>query len=327
MEYVEIPGTSLRASRIGFGTWAVGGAWWGGSDEREAVRAMHRAFDLGINLVDTAPVYGRGVAEEVVGRAMRERGGRYDVLIASKVGLDWSGGVIVRNSDPVRIRQEVEDSLRRLRTDHLDLCQVHWPDPAVPPEETARGLAELVREGKVRAVGVSNFSPEQMEAFRRGGPLHTSQPPFNLFERGAEAEVLPYCAGAGIATLAYGVLCRGLLSGRMRPDTRFPEDDLRHHDDPKFQPPHYERYLAAVERLDALAKRWDRRVLHLAVRWALDQPGVSVALWGARRPEQLDPLPAVFGWSLDDDARAEIDEILEETVPEPVGPEFMAPPE
>jgi aryl-alcohol dehydrogenase-like predicted oxidoreductase len=326
MEFVEIGGTDLRASRIGLGTWAMGGSWWGGTDEREAVRTIHRAVDVGVNLVDTAPVYGRGRAEEIVGRALREGGCRHDVLIATKAGLDWTGGTIARSSGADRIRREAEDSLRRLRTDHLDLLQIHWPDPDVPFEETARTLGELVREGKARAVGVSNFSPEQMEAFRRAGPLHTCQPPYNLFERAAEADVLPYCAENGIVSLTYGVLCRGLLSGRMRPDTRFPEDDLRHADDPKFQPPHYGRYLAAVERLDALAeRRWDRRVIHLAARWALDQPGVGIVLWGARRPSQLDPLPDVFGWAVDDEGREEIDAILAETITDPLGPEFMAP--
>jgi aryl-alcohol dehydrogenase-like predicted oxidoreductase len=327
MEYVEIAGAGLRVSRIGLGTWAMGGAWWGGSDDREAVRTVVAALERGVNLVDTAPAYGRGRAEEIVGRGVREHGSRHDAVIATKAGLDWSGGAVVRNADPARIRAEVEDSLRRLRTDYLDLCQVHWPDPAVPLEDTARVLEALVREGKVRAVGVSNFSPAQIEAFRAGGVLHTCQPPYNLFEREAEAEVLPHCREAGIVTLAYGVLCRGLLSGRMRPDTRFPEDDLRHADDPKFQPPRFDQYLAAVERLDALARRrWDRRVLHLAVRWALDQPGVDVVLWGGRRPEQLGPVPEVFGWAVDDEARAEVDAILAETVTDPVGAEFMAPP-
>lgn len=157
-------------------------------------------------------------------------------------------------------------------------------------------------------------------------PLHTAQPPYNLFERQIDHDVLPYCRQHGIATLTYGALCRGLLSGRMSTDTRFEGDDLRRID-PKFQAPRYARYLSAVDRLDRFAReRYGKRVIHLALRWLLDRPGVSVALWGARRPEQLAPVDEVMGWSLDAGAMAEIDRIVAEYIVEPIGPEFMAPP-
>jgi aryl-alcohol dehydrogenase-like predicted oxidoreductase len=172
---------------------------------------------------------------------------------------------------------------------------------------------------------VSNFSVEQMEQFRSVSPLHVLQSPYNLFERGIEAGVLPYCRKHAIATLGYGALCRGLLSGRMRMDTRFEGDDLRRND-PKFQAPRFTQYLAAVEKLDRLAKqRFGKRVIHLAVRWMLDQ-GISTALWGARHPLQLQPVDQIAGWSLDSAAKTEIDRILREAVSDPVGPEFMAPP-
>ena len=202
---------------------------------------------------------------------------------------------------------------------------MHWPDPKTPIEETAAAMKALFDQGKIGAIGVSNFSVEQMERFRKTAPIHVLQPPYNLFEREIEADILPYCLKHGIATFGYGALCRGLLSGRMKPDTVFDAGDLRR-DDPKFKPPRFAQYLAAVERLDRLAReRFGKRVIHLAARWVLDQ-GVSTALWGARRPDQLGPIDEVSGWSLDGAAKAEIDRILREEIPDPVGPEFMAPP-
>ena len=183
----------------------------------------------------------------------------------------------------------------------------------------------LLKQGKIRAIGVSNFSVLQMERFRRVAPLHVLQPPYNLFERGIEADLLPYCRENKIATFGYGALCRGLLSGRMKAGTVFDGDDLRR-TDPKFVEPRFAQYVAAVQKLDRFAQqRFGKRVIHLAVRWMLDQ-GITTALWGARRPDQLQPVDDVIGWSLDASAKAEIDRILSETITDPVGPEFMAPP-
>jgi aryl-alcohol dehydrogenase-like predicted oxidoreductase len=243
------------------------------------------------------------------------------------VGLEWAkNGEVFRNSSRERILKEIDDSLARLRTDYIDVYQIHWPDPLTRIEETAETLHRLYREGRIRAIGVSNYSFEQMDVFRRVAPLHTVQPPYNLFEREAEQRILPYCSGRGVATLTYGSLCRGLLSGRMHADTHFGGDDLRQID-PKFRAPRYAQYLDAVARLDRFAReRYGKSVLALAVRWVLDQPGVQVALWGARMPEHLAPLDHAFGWSLDGEARRQIDAILRDAVRNPVGPEFMAPP-
>jgi aryl-alcohol dehydrogenase-like predicted oxidoreductase len=221
--------------------------------------------------------------------------------------------------------QEVEDSLRRLRTDYIDIYQIHWPDPLVAMEETAEVMRTLFSQGKIRSIGVSNFSVEQMEQFRQVAPLHVAQLPYNLFERGIEADPLPYCIENNIAVLGYGALCRGLLSGRMQADTAFAGDDLRR-SDPKFVAPRFAQYLAAVQKLDQLAQqRFGKRVIHLAIRWMLDQ-GITTALWGARHPDQLKPVDEVVGWRVDDFAKAEINRILRETISLPVGPEFMAPP-
>jgi aryl-alcohol dehydrogenase-like predicted oxidoreductase len=323
MELAEIKGTSLRVSRIGVGTWAIGGWMWGGSDDAQSIETIRAALDHGVNLIDTAPVYGFGRSEEVVGRALAGLRGR--AVIATKVGLEWQDSKVFRNASRERINREIEDSLRRLQTDHIDIYQVHWPDPKTPVEETAEAMKALFDQGKIGAIGVSNFSVAQMERFRTVAPIHVLQPPYNLFEREIEAEILPYCLTHGIATFGYGALCRGLLSGRMKPDTVFDAGDLRR-DDPKFRPPRFAHYLAAVARLDKLAKeRFGKRVIHLAARWVLDQ-GVSSALWGARRPDQLSPIDEVSDWSLDEATKAEIDRILKEEIPDPVGPEFMAPP-
>jgi aryl-alcohol dehydrogenase-like predicted oxidoreductase len=326
MEHIEIGDTGIMSSRIALGTWAIGGWMWGGTDDRESIATIHAALDRGITMIDTAPVYGFGHSEEIVGEALATGGRRERVLIATKVGLNWHGGKVFRDAGAARIRQEAEDSLRRLRTDHIDLYQVHWPDPTVPMEQTARELERLFRAGKIKAVGVSNFSPAQMEQFRAVAPLHAVQPPYNLFEREAEADVLPYAQDHGLTVLGYGPLCRGLLTGRMREDTQFTGDDLRRVD-PKFQAPRYGQYLAAVDALARLAReRYGRSVLALAVRWVLDR-GPTIALWGARRPDQLDPVADAMGWSLDEAAMREIDAILRRHVTDPTGPQFMAPPE
>jgi aryl-alcohol dehydrogenase-like predicted oxidoreductase len=324
MEHARIPGTSLDVSRVALGTWAIGGWMWGGTDETESVATLRATVEHGVDLIDTAPAYGFGRSEEIVGKALAGSL-RSRVRIATKVGLEWQNGRVFRNASRARILKEVDDSLRRLQTDHIDIYQVHWPDPLVSMEETAGAMRTLFEQGKIGAIGVSNFSVGQMDMFRRVAPIHVLQPPYNLFERGIDAEVLPYCRKNNIAIFGYGALCRGLLSGRMRTDTKFTGDDLRRAD-PKFQEPRFGQYLAAVERLDEFARRrFGKRVIQLAVRWMLDQ-GVTTALWGARHPGQLGPIDEVSGWSLDAAARAEIDRIVAAAVTDPVGPEFMAPP-
>lgn len=326
MEYATIKGLNRKVSRIGLGTWAIGGSMWGGTDEREALGTIRAALEHGITLIDTAPAYGLGSAEEIVGRALAQYGKREQVFIATKVGLEWRGAQLFRNSTKARITNEIDDSLRRLQTDYIDIYQVHWPDPLVPIEETAAAMQQLYKQGKIRAIGVSNYSLEQMNLFQQAAPLHTAQPPYNLFERDVERDVLPYCRTHQISTLTYGSLCRGLLSGKMKLDTEFQGDDVRKID-PKFQPPRYAQYLKAVDRLDRFAQEnYGKRVLELALRWTLDQPFVTVALWGARHPNQLTPIADVTGWKLDTVAMKTINEIVRESITDPVGPEFMAPP-
>ncbi len=319
--------TDIQVTPVGLGTWAIGGWMWGGTDEAQSIDTIHRAIDKGIGLVDTAPVYGFGRSEEIVGKALSD-GRRDQVALATKVALNWNDDhdKVWRDASASRIEREVEDSLKRLQTDRIDIYQVHWPDPKTPMEETARALEKLYQAGKIRAIGVSNFTPSQMDELQKSVPLHSLQPPYNLFEREIEQDILPYCRENGIGTITYGGLCRGFLTGKMREDTQFTGDDLRKND-PKFQGDRYRQYLNAVAELDAFAReRYQKSVLALALRWLVDQPGVTTALWGARRPEQLDPVDEIDGWSLDKNAMAEIDGILDRCITDPVGPEFMAPP-
>ena len=327
-ETIAIPGTDLKPSRVALGTWAIGGWMWGGSDDAQSIRTIQSAVDSGITLIDTAPVYGFGHSEEIVGKALAQGGRRHKAVIATKVALAWTAEEkVYRDASRARILKEIDDSLRRLKTDVIDLYQVHWPDPNVPVEETAATLAALLKAGKIRAIGVSNFSTAQMDAFRKIAPLHADQPPYNLFERDAESDVLPYTVRNKMIALAYGPLCRGLLAGKMTTDSRFPADDLRSAD-PKFASPRFAQYLQAVKQLDRFAHdNYGKSVLHLAVRWILDKQPNSIALWGARKPEQLDAVDEVFGWTLDAAALTEIDKILAADIADPVGPEFMAPPE
>jgi aryl-alcohol dehydrogenase-like predicted oxidoreductase len=326
MEFTQIAGKSV--SRIGLGTWAIGGMEWGAVSEQDAIATILGALDRGINLIDAAPIYGHGRSESLLGKAIREHGNRDAFYIATKAGLAWDipnrSGVFTDSTAP-RLRQELEDSLRRLGTDSIDLYQIHWPDPLVPVEETAALLAQFQQEGKVRALGVSNFSVPQMQAFRAVAPLASNQPPYNLFEREIDAAILPWCAANQVAVLTYSSLCRSLLGGRLTRGVTFPEGDIRRFD-PKFQEPRFSQYLAAVERLAAFAQaNYGKSILELAARWVLDRPGVSVALWGAKRPGQLDAVAGVIGWRLDQSAMRQIDQIVAECVTDPVGPEYLTP--
>ncbi|MCD8552496.1 aldo/keto reductase [Seleniivibrio sp.] len=325
IERANIGTLETKASRICLGTWAIGGWMWGGSDEQDAVQTIRTAVDSGINFIDTAPVYGFGRSEEIVGKALKGYADREKVVIATKAGLDWTDdGKVFRNSTKERIEKEIDDSLKRLQTEYIDIYQIHWPDPLTPIAETAEIMNRLLHKGKIRAIGVSNYSSDQMDSFRLEAPIHSVQPPYNLFERQIENGILPYAHKNNIAVLSYGAICRGLLSGKIGEGTTFPEGDIRNYD-PKFKEPRIAEYAAAVAKLDAYAKeKYGKSVLALAVRWVIDKG--TFALWGARKPEQITAAADVFGWKLTEDDFREIDKILDETVKNPVGPEFMAPP-
>jgi aryl-alcohol dehydrogenase-like predicted oxidoreductase len=286
--------TGLTVSILGFGSWPMsGGERYGAIEDAEAIRAIHRALDAGVNCVDTAPAYGFGHAEEVVGQALRGR--RSDVILVTKCGLAWGpeSPVIRRDTRPASLRREVDLSLRRLRTDVIDVYLIHWPNTDTPFEDAFGTLDDLVRAGKVRFVGVSNFTVEQMEACMRARRIDVVQVGYHLFDRRMEQEVFPYCARHGIGVMAYGPLAHGLLTGTFTAATRFPDPDWRAKGiafgQPIFTPENLARNVAVVDRLRReVAAPLGVSVAQLALAWAVRNPVVSTALVGARNPAEVD---------------------------------------
>lgn len=327
-QHIFLPALNKSVSRICLGTWAIGGWKWGGSDELESIKTIHQAINLGINIIDTAPVYGFGKAEKIIGTALKSaQVKREDIVIATKCGLDWYHGRILQNSEPQRILQEIEDSLMRLQTDYIDIYQIHWPDTVVPLAETAQALQQLLDRGKIRAIGVSNFSLAQIQEFSQYIKLSTTQPPYNLFERAIEDNgIFAYSENHQLITLAYRALSGGILSGKMHPATTFKGDDIRKVD-PKYIEPRFSQYLAVVAQLNAYAQdKYTKTVLNLAVRWILDKGQYTIAICGARRPTQLNFIATMENWQLTQADFTAIDEIIAAGISNPVGPEYMAPP-
>ncbi len=315
--------TKLQVSPLVLGTWVTGGWAWGGSDEKESLAAILRALELGINFIDTAPVYGFGKSEQIVGQALKDWG-REKVVIATKCGLEWDAQErIRRNSSPGRILQEVDDSLKRLAVDYIDLYQIHWPDPATPFEDSVKTLLKVQELGKIRHIGVSNFSRAEIEECMRYGTIQSLQPPYNMFEREAEKELFPFCLENGIATLAYGGLCRGLLTGKFKGNEHFPKGDLRRAD-PKFKTDRLKKYVSAVDEIKPIAASYGKTPAQFALRWALQQPGVTCVIAGARTAKQAEDNVGVFGWKIKPEDLQKVDKILEAKI-DPIKPDFMAP--
>lgn len=327
MEYRKLAKTGLKVSAVGLGTWVMGGWMWGDADDRDCEEAIEAALGQGIRLIDTAPVYGFGRSEETVGRVLKRLRIRDQVVLATKFGLEWDNKktTLRRNASPQRMLQELDDSRRRLQTDVLDLYQIHWPDESVPFERTMEALAKLQQKGTIRAIGVSNFNVAQLKRCLDVAPLDTLQPPYNLFERGIEEDVLPFCREHGIAVLGYGALCRGLLSGKFDSAAHFDKGDVRSMD-PKFQKEHFEYYLTAIEHLKAVAQKKGLTVGQLAIQWAARQPGMTVVLAGARNRQQAQENAGAFQIFLSEADLEAIETIVETALPEAIGPEFMAPP-
>ena len=325
MEYIKVDYFKEPVSRIGIGTWAMGGSLWGESDSEESVRTLRTAFDKGINFIDTAPGYGFGLAEEVLGKAILEYGVRDKLLIATKCGLNLQSQTnVFRDSSREWLNFELESSLKRLQTDYIDLYQIHWPDPTTPQSEVAETLKKMLDSGKIRAIGLSNYKLAEILEFKAVAPIHALQFPFNIFEREAEEDVLKYAKNEKLTSIGYSTLCRGLLTGTLKEDTPF--EDLRKNFDPKFRSPYFGQYLICVGRLQQWALDTHKISLPtLAFRWSLDK-GIEIPLWGARKPQELDPLNQLFEWKLTEKDFFEIDEILRDAVKDSIGPQYMSPP-
>jgi methylglyoxal reductase len=297
MKTRRIGGTAIDASVIAFGAWAIGGGpWWGKTDDEESIRAIRAALEHGVNLIDTAPVYGWGRSEEVVGRAIEGRRDR--VVLATKCGLWWhddrgplffelEGHTVRRLLRPETIRRELEESLRRLGTEYIDLYQTHWqsPEPGEDPiAETMECLLRLKEEGKIRAIGASNVDVAQVEEYRKTGVLDAIQPRYSMLDREIEADLLPYCAGNNISTLVYSPLEQGLLTGRIGMDRQFEPGEFRNNI-PWFAPVNRKRVLDMLAGWDDLTEKYRCTLSQLVIAWTVEQPGVTHALCGARKAE------------------------------------------
>lgn len=299
MRYREIGRSGIKGSVVALGSWAIGGGpWWGPTDDEESIQAIQTAIDLGINLIDTAPVYGFGHSEEIVGRAIQ--GHRDQVVLATKCGLWWQsdsgsfffelgGQRVNRCLRPECIRHEVELSLRRLNTDYIDLYQTHWqaiePDKT-PIEDTMACLMDLKREGKICAIGVSNAMTEQMDEYRAVGELDANQPRYSMLDRAIESDLIPYCIKNQISILAYSPLEQGLLTGKIGMDRTFTETEARNQI-PWFRPENRRRVLDLLSSWDDLTQKYNCTLTQLVIAWTLEQPGITFALCGARHPEQV----------------------------------------
>lgn len=313
MEMTRLGKTELQVSRIAFGTWQVSGEW-GSYDAEQAQRAIRHARELGVNLFDTAQAYGFGQAEEVLAAALRHEldHDRDSVVIATKGGIS-PGGERSRDSRRAYLRSGVEASLKVMKIDHIDLYQVHWPDAQTPFEDTAGYLQELVDEGKIRHVGVSNYDERQMAAFERTRPVETLQPPYHLFQRAIEEAVLPYVREHDIGTLVYSPLGSGLLTGTMDASTTFESSDWRSQAS-AFSGDAFRTNLAVVDRLKQLAADKGCEVAQLALAWVLAQDGVDVAIVGARSERNIERSLAAVDVTLSPEDLAQIERITADGV-------------
>jgi len=322
--YRELGTSGMHIPAIGLGTWAIGGLWWGGTDEELAVAALQRGLDEGITLIDTAPMYGYGLAEEVVGRAIKGRD-RSRIVLATKVGLVWhvdeghkffeiDGKTVYRNLRPANIRYEVELSLRRLDTDYIDLYQTHWQDPTTPIADTMGELLKLRDEGKIRAIGVSNATAEQMREYLAVGRIDSNQPLYNMLDRGIEEEALPFCREQDISILSYSSLALGLLTGAMDPNRAFPANDMRARN-PRFKPENITRVNAMFEQFAPLREKYGLNQAQLSIAWTVSRPGVTCALVGVRNPQQAADIAPGGSVELTPDELAEMDRVIAELGP------------
>jgi len=325
MEYRRLGESDLEVTPVALGAWAIGGWLWGGTDDKAALAGIRRAIDLGMTTIDTAAVYGFGHSERIVGRAVKGRRG--EVQILTKFGLRWDleeGTEYFDTTDakgrPVKVckfggrksvLEECDRSLERLGIGEIDLYQHHWPDPATPIAETMEACAHLLKQGKIRAVGVSNYTAEMMEEARQVVPLASDQPPYSMLKRGIEADVLPWCRAHKVGVLAYSPLQNGLLTGKVTMDREFPEDDLRHKS-PYYRKENRRRVLAFLEKVRPIAEAHGATLAQTVINWTIFRPGITCALVGVRNPKQAEENAGAAGFALTDAETAEINDRLDE---------------
>jgi aryl-alcohol dehydrogenase-like predicted oxidoreductase len=316
--------SDVTVSPVIFGAWAIGGWMWGGTDVQDAIGAIQASIDAGVNTIDTAAIYGMGASEEIVAKAIEGR--REQVVLATKCGMRWNSeegtdpwpnktpegrDVVVRkNSRPESIAYECEQSLKRLKTDVIDLFQIHWPDVSTPVEETMGALEKLRKEGKIRAIGVSNYDVAWLSGAKgalekAGGVLASLQPPYSLITRKIEKEILPWCRRHEVGVIVYSPLERGLLTGKVGPERVFPEGDHRAKHK-YFTVENRKRVLAALEQLQPIAENHRASLAQLAINWTIQEPGITAALVGARNAEQARHNAEALRFTLSPEERAAV---------------------
>lgn len=308
MEYRLLGKSGLSVSAISIGAWAIGGENWGEVNDQDSIAALQKALELGFTFIDTADIYGKGHSEKVVGRAIE--GSRKDVIVATKVANRWNEqGEVWPDCSYDYIMQAVQDSLKRLKTDYIDVYLIHRHDPNTPISETMRALEKLLQDGVVRAVGVSRYNREQLEEAQKCIELHVAQYPLNILRRKEITPILPFCREHNIGMMAFAPLSKGLLSGKFSVNTSFPENDLRSQD-ATFQGEGFKKRLGAVEQLKPIAKKYGKTLAQLAINWSLCQSGVSTALVGVKKPEQVNENVGGTGWKIEQEDLDKIETIV-----------------
>ncbi len=309
MKYNKIPYTDLNISAVGFGTWALGDAFFGKVDDQQSVEAIQSGIDHGINFIDTAPAYGAGHAEKVVGQAIKGR--RDKVIIATKLGIERTKDDFLNNLKPERIYQEIDESLERLGVNQIDLYQIHWPDPDTPLEESVEALMKIKEQGKFRYLGVSNFTPELLDEIRSMTEIVSLQPQYSLLRRQAEETVIPYCQENDLGIISYGTLAGGILTGKFKNIPDFDEKDNRFMFYNFFKEPEWSKIQNFLDVLREIAKERNVPVVQVTINWTIQQIGITSALVGAKNPEQIKINAQAADFELDGEELERIEQAWE----------------
>ena len=313
MEQRTVSKLGIHVSAMGLGTWVFGGGiWWGPQEDADSVSVLERALASGVNLIDTAPVYGRGRSETLIGAFLEKRGLRERVILATKLGLSWEGRRIYHDLKKKKMMAEIDESRKRLRTDYIDIYQVHWPDPNTPMEKIAEVMYDFYKKGIIRCIGVSNYSVEQMEVFMKYAPLHTLQPPYNMFDRTIESEIVPFCLNHNISLLTYVPLYSGILTGKFFAKGSVVPDDLCRRNKKDLKEPFYSINREIISELGEIAACYERTLTQLVLNWTYNREGVTSVLCGARNAKQFDENIGCSDFRISSDDLDRIENILKE---------------
>lgn len=313
MEYRKIQNQERESSAIGLGTWAFGSdIWWGNQNDKDSLSVLEKAINSGVNLIDTAPIYGKGHSEELIGRFFKKNGRREEVVLATKLGLSWHGRRVYHNLKRKRMIEEIDESRKRLQTDYIDIYQVHWPDVDTPIKETAQVMYEFYSKGLIKVIGVSNYSVLQMKEFMKHSPLQTLQPPYNMFRREIEADIIPFCIENNISIISYIPLQSGILTGKFFfTETKIPKDLCRkkHRDLGEF---FFSLNKEVLKNINEIASKYNKTLTQFVLNWTCHKKGITSVLAGARSINQLEENLGAVDWYIEEEDFRKVEEILEE---------------